>query len=274
MLAIAIGGVIGLVLGLTGAGGSVFAVPLLVLLLGLNIQDAAGLSLGAVFVSALVGVLLRIRSQDIQWLPAGVFAVFGALSAPIGGSAAQLVSETWIVISFSILVAIIARRMWRQAGKDPEQTSTVRAMRGADTSPSASTAICGEEALSIKNFRLACLVRLSSAALLTGLLSGFYGVGGGFLIVPVLMHLLSMSIRQAVGTSLLVIMVISGSGFVGYWLHADIELALFQWLALGGLVGMVAGLMLSKRIAGPVLQRFFAVMMVVLAGTLLISRGG
>ena len=81
-MAIIVGCIIGLVLGLTGAGGSIFAVPLLIILLSLPAQQAIGLSLGAVALSSLLGVFTKIKSGDIQWLPAMVYSVIGSLVAP------------------------------------------------------------------------------------------------------------------------------------------------------------------------------------------------
>lgn len=270
MLAVVIGVVIGLVLGLTGAGGSVFAVPLLVLFIGLPIQQAAGLSLGAVFVAACVGVILRLRSKTIQWLPALVLVVFGVLAAPIGTTLAQYSSESFIVLSFCILVCIIALRLWKQASQTPEIAREVRATT-AKGQPMAD-AMCGPDALSFKNFRLACFVRLMLAGLVTGVLSGFYGVGGGFVIVPALVTLLRLHIKQAIGTSLVVIAFVSASGFISFLRFSQLDSEIFQSIALGGIVGMVAGLILSRLLAGPALQRFFAGMMLVMAAVMLWAR--
>lgn len=259
-----IGALIGLVLGLTGAGGSVFAVPLLVLAFDLTLSQAAGLSLGAVSIAALIGVLMRLASKDIQWLPALIFAVVGALVAPVGGLISEVLSSTVLVISFNILVALVALRMWRQAVQSPEMAAAVRAGSSA-SSPEASVPLCGEGALSLSNFRFACFIRVVAAAALTGLLSGIFGVGGGFVIVPVLVTLLRMDIRMAVSTSLFVIFVVSTSGFTSYVMRAEPDMALLSGLAMGGSVGMALGILISKWIAGPVLQKVFAVMMPVMA---------
>ena len=88
-----VGTVIGLVLGLTGAGGSVLAVPLLMILLSLPMQKAAGLALGAVASSALFGVVTRARDPDVRWLPALTFAAFGVVTAPVGVFINQYIPE-------------------------------------------------------------------------------------------------------------------------------------------------------------------------------------
>lgn len=271
-LSLFIGFLIGLVLGLTGAGGSVFAVPLLVMTLGLTVQMAAGLSLGAVCVAASLGVLLRLRSRQIQWLPAGVFALAGAAAAPLGGLLSEQLTEVVLLSSFAILVLVIAVRMWQQATRSPELSRAVRAQTSMVAGQPSDVAVCGEDALSIHNFRWLCFLRIVAAALLTGLLSGLFGVGGGFIIVPVLTGLLHMGIREAVGTSLVVISVISAAGFVSFASRVTIPVDLLQLLALGGVVGMFAGMGLSRLIAGPTLQKLFAVMMVLLSFVMLMQR--
>ena len=253
-----VGVVIGLVLGLTGAGGSIFAVPLLVLLLDFPVQMAAGLSLSAVCIAALVGVFFRLRARQIEWLPALVFAVIGSAAVPFGGAISQH-------------VCIIALRMWRQASLVPEATASVRA-HAPKQAGLGGHAVCGSDALSLKNFRFACFVRVALAAGLTGILSGLYGVGGGFVIVPVLVSLLRMDIHKAVATSLLVIAVVSGVGFASFATRTSLDPYLLGLLALGGVLGMMLGLLLSRAIAGPVLQKIFAVMMLLLTLVMLLSH--
>ena len=91
MIILITGLMVGLVLGLTGAGGSVFAVPMFILFLQLPAQQAMGLSLAVVSVSAFYGTLLRLKSHEIQWLPAAVYALIGAVTAPVGSKVNQLI---------------------------------------------------------------------------------------------------------------------------------------------------------------------------------------
>ena len=106
---------------------------------------------------------------------------------------------------------------------------------------------------------------------LTGLLSGFFGVGGGFMIVPFLNQLNSVSMRNAVATSLVIIAAISSSGFVAHILTQAIEWQQLILLSLGGIGGMILGSVLARWIAGVHLQRIFAVTIVVMA-TLMIFK--
>jgi uncharacterized membrane protein YfcA len=272
ILAIFVGVIVGLVLGLTGAGGSVLAVPLLVLLLGLPADQAIGVSLGAVFISATLGVLLRLRSQQVQWIPAIVFIVFGAALAPLGSYLGHLVPETFLLSGFSVLVFVIAVGMWREAQASPELTHSVRA-RPNTAVQSDLPAQCGEQNLSMQHFRFYCFVRIAFAAAITGILSGLFGVGGGFLIVPALMTLLSVGIEKAASTSLVVIVGISLSGFISFMqLGAGVDFVLLRDVAMGGGIGMLIGTFASRKLSGPLLQKTFAVAMVVLASTSLVQQ--
>ena len=266
----AVGIIIGLVLGLTGAGGSVFAVPLLIWAVGLQPSQAIGISLGAVAAGALFGVMARLRSGEIQWLPAIVYASLGALATPMGTWLNQRVAEQWLMAGFGTLVLIIAIRLWLQARKHPDETRAVRGSLQADDENSG--AVC--RMINNQPFKigLPCIAGMSGGAILTGILSGLFGVGGGFIIVPTLLFLTGISIRQAVATSLVVISAVGISGFTSFMLGGgnpgtDILLQ----VAGGSIIGMIVGILLSRRISGPILQKIFAVLMLVTAGVTLVT---
>ena len=124
-MSVLIGLVIGLVLGLTGAGGSIFAVPLLMLLLGLPINDAIGIALGAVAVSAFIGTLSNWRAQYILWVPAIALGLGGALVAPIGKNLGAQLPPLVLLVGFCALAFIIAGIMWRQTITAPERSNVL-----------------------------------------------------------------------------------------------------------------------------------------------------
>jgi uncharacterized membrane protein YfcA len=259
-----LGLIIGSVLGLTGAGGSVFAVPLLIYLLQQSPQQAIGISLGAVSLCALYGVIIRIKSGYIQWLPAIVFAAIGSLFSPLGNWLNQFIPAPILLICFGVLVLLIALRMWQQAVKVPEHSRVVRANKqlSADT-PQALCKMNQNQPFAIGP---KCVAGISFAAVMTGLLSGMFGVGGGFLIIPSLLFLTAINMVQAVATSLVIIALVSGSGFVSYLLNTpSLDFPLLAKIALGGIIGMTLGIIASNKIAGPNLQKGFAVLMILMA---------
>lgn len=270
MISLLLGLAIGTVLGLTGAGGSVFAVPLLVLLLGLPIQQAIGLSLAAVGASALFGLSLKLRSGQIQWLPAIVFSLLGGLGAPVGSWLNRQIDERVLSLAFIALVLFVALRMWILASRKPEDARIVRA--GANDEADQGGAICRINQGRKFEIGVPCVLGMSGGALLTGVVSGLFGVGGGFLIVPILIFLTSISMQQAVATSLVIISFISVSGFVSFLSFGNtLDFSLALPLAGGGIGGMIIGVLASRYIASALLQKIFAVMLLAIIATYLFT---
>lgn len=259
-----VGLIIGGVLGLTGAGGSVFAVPLLMWLLGLSAQQAMGISLGAVAISAAFGTVTKLKSGLIEWLPATVFLLIGSALAPVGAWLNRRADDQWLMVGFTVLVVIVAAKLWCQTQRDPSSTRYVRTAAPDQHEGNAPVCVLNEK----KPYKvgLRCFVGMSSAAMLTGLLSGLFGVGGGFMIVPALMLLTNVTIQQAVATSLLVISVISTTGFVSFLQYGDhVSVPLLLEVMVGGILGMIFGIYSSKYLAGPTLQKLFSILMVMIA---------
>ena len=266
-MAILIGIFIGLVLGLTGSGGSILAVPLFIILLDMQPLQAIGLSLGVVATSSMLGVLSHLKSKNIQWLPALVFAGIGSATTPLGHYIAKLIPQHIILIGFSILIMIVASLMWRKSFKQPETTKIVRAGIYQEEQ---TTGLCRMNNYQPFKLGLPCIAGVSGGAALTGLLCGLFGVGGGFVIVPTLIFLLGITIQQAVATSLLVISFVSTAGFVNYALSTPvIDYQLLGKIIMGGAIGMLIGVLVSHKISGPVLQRMFVGLMLVLGLILL-----
>jgi uncharacterized membrane protein YfcA len=269
---LAIGLMIGLILGLTGAGGSVFAVPLLMLMAGLPITDAIGISLGAVATTTLYGSarnLVQKNTSPVLWKPGIVLASVGALSAPFGKWLGLQVPELWLVSGFSLLAVIIAIRMWLSAAKNPDAASVVRA--GNFTLIPSPDALCTLSKSGQFELRPRCVTGLLIGGLFVGLLSGLFGVGGGFLIVPLLLALSAVSMAQAVSTSLVIIALISTAGFASHFVFAEtIPWHLLGLVVTGGIIGMVIGQMVSHKIANALLQKIFAIGLLIVAMTTLL----
>ena len=271
-MAIAVGLLIGLVLGLTGAGGSLFAVPLLALLLQMPLQQATGVALGAVAASAFFGVLQRDRS-DIAWGPALIILVGGSLSAPLGRWLSAYFDELWLLMAFSLLLLWVAFAMWRQAVTSPDKAQVLRADTGhsdADKPRAYCERIDGQWRLGAP-----CIAVAGLGGIGVGLLSGLLGVGGGFVIVPLLTLVAGLTMQQAVASSLLVISLVSGSGFLSYcWFSGALDFALLLQVSMGGVAGMLLGARFAARLAGPHLQQGFAVMLLLTLGGMWLAALG
>jgi uncharacterized protein len=266
-----IGLIIGLVLGLTGAGGSVFAVPLLMLFAGLPMHTAVGISLGAVAASTLYGSLRNLSSQQIMWLPGLILAGVGALVAPMGKWLGLHIPEFCLLLGFSLLALIIALRMWLTASRNPNAAKIVRA--GSFANEAKPGLLCNLSKTGQFELRPRCLSGLIIGGIVVGLLSGLLGVGGGFLIVPLLLALSPLTMAQAVSTSLVIIAAISSSGFISYLLLSPhnnlLHLAL---VALSGIAGMMLGQTISHKIASAQLQKIFAISLIVVSITTLLMH--
>jgi uncharacterized protein len=262
LLLLAIGILIGAVLGLTGAGGSVLAVPLLLIFLKLDPASATGLALGVVAASSCYGAVQRIRQREILWIPAALFGISGAIFAPPGRLLASQLSPEWLLGSFSVLSVVIAGRMFLQSVQHPELAKVVRADSG-DSTPE--PLLCRLSETGRFDWRVRCMAGLTGGGVITGLLSGLFGVGGGFLIVPFLNQLNGVSMRNAVATSLVIIAAISSSGFVAHISTHTVDWSQLLQLAAGGIAGMILGSVLARWLAGARLQQLFAIVIVVMA---------
>lgn len=257
---------VGLSLGLTGGGGSNFAVPLLIYAVGLPPSQAMPVSLAAVAMIAAAGAIHAIHTRLISWQPTLVFALGGMMGAPLGLMLAEGIDEQLIVIGFALLALVVGSAMGWRAGRHPQEAAVVRALPdGEDSGPVCRLAQDGQ-----LRFNAPCSFALAAAGLGAGLLAGFFGVGGGFVIVPALMMITRMGIHGAVATSLVVIAMTGLSGAAYAALHARIVWPVLLPFVAGGLLGMLLGRVLASRLAGQRLQQFFAAAVVLVATAMLV----
>lgn len=261
------GAFVGIALGLTGGGGSMLAVPLLIYALGVPPSQAVPVSLAAVAIASLVGAVQALQARLPALLPALVFAIGGATGAPLGLQLAHRLDERLIVAGFALLALAVGGLMWQRARRSPEDSYAVRAdPRGDGTRP-----ICRLTPEGALRFDAPCAAVLMAAGFGTGVLSGLFGVGGGFLIVPALMGVTRMGIHRAVATSLLIITAIGVAGTASALLHRELPWPLLLPFALGGAVGMGLGRLLAGRVSGPRLQCGFAAF-IVLTGVIMLAE--
>lgn len=220
---------IGASLALFGAGGSIVTVPVLVYVLGLDAHSAAGTSLVVVGMVALVGAIAQWRAASLR--TGLVFGLAGMLGALPGAWLNHHVPAPVVLLGFATTMLAAAGRMGLVRPR-PHRASTTAA------APAPMRAI---------------LLGVG-----VGVATGFFGVGGGFLIVPALTLLLGVPIRRAVATSLVVIALNSLAGLAGHVAYGGVEWRLGSELTLAALAGAAITLPAAKRLSGPVLQRSFA----------------
>ena len=270
MLTIILGILVGLSLGLTGGGGSLFAVPLLIYVLGIQPQLATTISLAAVSAMSAIGAVEAGVNKMVEWRASLIFVLGGIVCAPLGVHLANNLSESMIITLFAVLMLIIATSMWLRAGK-PDQAAVVR-VNYRQKSPDEG-AICKLEDNRAIRLSGPCSMVLVLGGGVTGTLSGLFGVGGGFLIVPALMFITGLNIHRAVASSLLIISLIGVSGvsaafFQGRPVMHDVT-GLF---ILGGLFGMVTGRLAVKRISSSILQKVFSTLIFIIALAMLFIK--
>jgi len=268
-LTAAFGGIVGFSLGLTGGGGAIFAVPLLVYGLGVAPREAVGTSLASVGATALVGFAGRWRARQVEVRTGLIFAAAGMLGAPVGTWLAGLIPEAVLLVLFAGVMVVVAIRMWQQAAIARITETIPSSLPETFTQKNPPCQRDGKGRL-ILTSRCAGLIIAVGAA--TGVLSGMFGVGGGFVIVPALVLFSGMDIRVAIGTSLMVIALVSLSGITSYLVAGRmIDSGITGLFILGGVSGMLLGSRLGRRLSGSTLQRVFAVAIVTVATFVIIK---
>jgi uncharacterized membrane protein YfcA len=266
-LSLIFGAVVGLSLGLTGGGGAIFAVPLLVYGLGVSPREAVAISLAAVGATSFVGFLHRWKLGEVELRTGLLFAMAGMVGAPVGAWIASLIPEPILLLAFAGLMVIVAIRLWQQASHPvlPPAACPIPEQQDGPT--------CQRDATGALILNSRCAVLLLVVGVLTGVLSGLFGVGGGFVIVPALVLFSGMSIHRAVGTSLMVIALVSVSGVAAQaWAGRVIDPAVTSLFVVGGIAGLFAGQRIGRRLSGPALQKVFAVAILAVAAFVIVRN--
>lgn len=252
--ALASGLAIGLILGLVGGGGSILAVPLLVHVVGVQSPHLAiGTAAAAVGANAMAGLASHVRAGNVRWPCGLVFAAAGVLGAAAGAEAGKAFDGGRLLVLFGVLMIVVGLFMFRPRRNAPDPN--VRLTR--------------------ENARF-MLPRLIVAGLLVGLLAGFFGIGGGFLIVPALMFAAGLPIHLAIGTSLVVVTALGATTAASYAFSGLVEWRLVGLLLLGGAAGSVLGARTGKWLLGRkrALEIGFAALVIVVGAYVAAKAGG
>ena len=242
LLALPLGLAIGISLGLVGGGGSILAVPVLVYVLGEDVKAATTTSLLVVGATALVAGLDHARAGHVRWRIALAFAAAGIVGALAGTALNRAADPDVIIALFAVALLVAAYFMARGHGAGPRRTADSRS---------------------------GLLLRVGPTGLGVGVLTGFLGVGGGFVILPALVLLLALPMDAAIGTSLIVIALTSASALLAHLASGPIDWALAATLTSSAVVGALAGSRLGEHVSNERLRQAFAALLAVLGIVLL-----
>ncbi len=246
----------GITLGLIGGGGSILTVPILVYIYGMSAQEATGSSLFIVGATALVGAVIAYFRNEINLsksLPFAIPSLIGVFLArtflvpwtpdPVINLDSFLVTKDMLLlILFAILMVVASFKM-------------IRGTLKIETVPNATVFTIARQGATV------------------GMITGFVGAGGGFLIIPALVFLLRLTMRQAAGTSLMIIAINSSIGFIGDLLHdSNKNWFLLLTSLIVAIIGLMIGRLISPSFSEKSLKKIFGWFILVLGSVILIEQ--
>lgn len=286
LTALAVGALIGLVVGALGAGGGILSVPALIYLLGVAPHEATSASLVIVLFTALAALGGRIGKNTICYQIALVFAALATVGTWLGSLANQAVSADLLMYAFALLLICVGLVMLRRAypglfrgaaragssgvfsddgvaaADDADGTGSMPALRAVSAT--------GE----VTSIGAAPLWRVALVATITGALTGFFGVGGGFAIVPALTLVLHLPIKRAASTSLLIMAITAVVALVARaQTSLNVDLGVIGAFTVASMLGGVAGAPLTRKVSSQKLTASFAVLLLAVAVATLVGQG-
>lgn len=260
VLALVLGILVGLLLGLTGAGGGILAVPALVGALGWSMQQAAPVALIGVAFAAASGAVHGVRQGLVRYRAASLMAVAGLPATVAGTWLAPRLPQAWLLLLFAALLIVVALRQWR-------------AQQAPASAPHAHRSGCIHPVSGRFVWTPATAGLLASMGAITGAVTGLLGVGGGFILIPLLRRWTDLSAASAAATALLFIALSSLGAIAAAVAGGQRPPLLFTGLfAMALAIGMIGGRQLAARLPGLLIQRLFALLLVLVAFSL-VERG-
>lgn len=285
LTALAVGALIGLVVGALGAGGGILSVPALIYLLGVAPHEATSASLVIVLFTALAALGGRIGKNTICYQIALVFAALATVGTWLGSLANQAVSADLLMYAFALLLICVGLVMLRRAypglfrGAARAGSSGVFSDDGAAAADnvggtSSTPALRAVSAMGeVTSIGAVPLWRVALVATITGALTGFFGVGGGFAIVPALTLVLHLPIKRAASTSLLIMAITAVVALVARaQTSLNVDLGVIGAFTVASMLGAVAGAPLTRKVSSQKLTASFAVLLLAVAVATLVGQ--
>ena len=266
ILASPLGFLIGLSLGALGGGGSILAVPALVYGAGQTPKQATTTSLLLVGITSVIGIIPLWRAGRVRVFAGTMFGILGVGGSLLGSRWNKAVDADLLLFAFSLLMFVAAWAMWRRQKRSVESSPEVELVAAEGSA----TVV---ESVTVTRFDVATIVKVIVAGSFVGLLTGFFGVGGGFVIVPALVLALGFTMTEAAATSLLVIAINSAVALATRFNGGTLEWGVVLPFLVASLLGVVAGTRAASRYDASVLQRWFVWLLVAVAGYTAIRSG-
>jgi len=259
MLLMLAGTVVGLVMGLTGAGGGILAVPALVYSQGWTMQQAMPVALLAVTIGAMIGAVEGFTKNLVRYRAAFLMALAGSFPTWLGIRIAKHLSQTWLMGGFACVLLFVALRLYWQVRTHSSDDDHKKCLAQVNRNT-------GRFDWNIKSASV-----IASIGGLAGLSSGLLGVGGGFIIVPMLRHFTNISVHGAVATSLFVISLVGTMG-VGMAVANGADLPLWSsvMFSVTTVIGTIVARKIAARLPTKVVQSVFILLLLGVAGSMLI----
>ena len=253
---------IGLLMGLTGAGGGILSVPLLVFFLHLPMAQASPIALCAIAFAASIGAIIGFKNRVLRYKAAMFMSIFGLILSPVGLWIAKIIPNTPLLIIFSGILIYTSVRLFIQASQ------TIRGITPLVKTPPPCQL---DQSIGKLIWTVPCARALMYAGASAGFLSGLLGVGGGFIIVPALKRFTDLPMKSIVATSLGVLAIVSSGGATISLATGNLNVAIALPFSVGAIVGLLIGKFLEKKITGAKVQQIFSIFTFLVAISLLLK---
>ncbi len=246
---------IGITLGLIGGGGSILALPILKYIMGVETKSAVAMTLVIVGAVSLIGVIPHWLQGNVNFKTALLFSPAAMLGAYMGARIASLpiIDPTIQLICFAVMMLVAAFFMIRKSSRTSENKQQ-------------------DDLLDSKHDSKYRLLMIPTEGLIVGIVTGFVGVGGGFMIIPALVLLGKTPMKEAVGTSLLIITFKSLAGFAGYFGQVPVDVNIMIIFTIAASLGTISGAYLTKFVKPKLLEKSFGYFMIAVAVYILVQR--
>lgn len=276
MTPILLGLFVGAVLAITGAGGAILSIPLLMFFMHLSIGEAAPIGLFALAMAASIASMIGLKKGLVRYKSATLMAILGMLVAPIGVWLSTRVPVNLLSMAFAAVLVFVGSRIVLDYVKHRDNEVLITSQAGQQeslmpnlTKSEAMNKLASVCQINPVNSRLfwtaACTLRLSVTGVMAGLLSGLLGVGGGFVIVPALSQVSNFNMATIIATSLTVVALVSSAGFLSYAVAGNVDWSLAFIFAAATVSGLMLVNLFAHRIPSQTAQLGFAVFAIVIA---------